>query len=455
MRMELRGKKITVIGLGKSGWSAASWLSRQNAMVTVSDIKRAEELDPRQAEELERLGVKLETGGHRSPTLLGSDLIVLSPGVDPNQAPLPAARKRKIPVIGEMELACRYIDVPILAVTGTNGKSTVTSLLGSLVRNAGYKAFVGGNLGTPLVEYLAAGEKADYVVLEVSSFQLDTIERFSPHVAVLLNITPDHLDRYPSYRAYAESKFRIFENQRPGQFAVLNDDDERLSRFDPPTRPTVFRYGTERRNRRQAFLEGNRLIVELPGSKPHAFDLRDFPLPGKHNIENLMAAVLAGEALRIAPGVIQETARSFRGLPHRIEHVARVGSVAFYDDSKATNVDAALRAVLSFERPVVLIAGGRHKGGDYGPLVRAAKGRVRKAVLLGESRSLMAGSFAGEIPFEFAEDMQDAVARAFSSAEKGEVVLLAPACSSFDMFTDYAHRGMAFKAAVEGLRDRT
>ena len=376
--MELRGKKIMVIGLGKSGISAATWLSRQGAEITVSDLKRAEELDSGLKGELERLGVKLETGGHRPATLLGSDLIVISPGVPHDQEPLRAARAQGIPVIGEVELACRFIEAPILAVTGTNGKSTVTTLLGSLVRNAGHRVFVGGNLGTPLIDYVAGGEKADYVVVEVSSFQLDTIEKFDPHVALLLNITPDHLDRYPSYTAYEESKFRVFENQKPGQFAILNDDDERLRRYNPPPGPTVLRYGMERRDRRQAYLEGKKLVVELREGTRHSFDLRDFLLPGIHNLENLMASVLAGSALGIDPKVIQETIRSFRGLPHRIEHVGRVGHVTFYDDSKATNVDAALRAVQSFDSPVVLIAGGRHKGGDYGPLVRAAKGKVHK-----------------------------------------------------------------------------
>lgn len=451
--MDVQGKKITVIGLGKSGFSAAKWLSRQGADVTVSDVKEAGELDPGVTGELVRLGVTLQTGGHGRETLLGSDLIVVSPGVPHDMEPLSAARSRGIPILGELELASRWIDIPLLAVTGTNGKSTVTSLLGSLVRNAGYKTFVGGNIGTPLIDYVADGEKADFAVVEVSSFQLDTAERFSPHIALLLNITPDHLDRYRGYEEYERSKLSIFRNQGPGHFAILNDDDERLSRFEP-SGPAVLRYGMEHRENRHAWVEGDRLLALGMDGKRVPFDLKDFALPGRHNRENLMGVVLAGMALGIEHGVIRETIRSFRGLPHRIERVGRFKGVSFYDDSKATNVDAALRSILSFEGQVVLIAGGRHKGADYGPLVSAAKGRVRKAVLMGESTSLMAEAFRGEVPFELAQDMQDAVSRAFSSARRDDVVLLAPACSSFDMYRDYAQRGRVFRQAVEELGGR-
>jgi UDP-N-acetylmuramoylalanine--D-glutamate ligase len=448
--MEVQGKKVTVIGLGKSGFSAAKWLIRQRADVTVSDIKEASELNPQMTGELARLGVKLQSGGHDRETFLGSDLIVISPGVPHDIEPLAAARSRGIPVLGEMEFAYGCIDIPVLAVTGTNGKSTVTSLLGTLVRSAGYKAFVGGNIGTPLIDYVAEGQKADFAVVEVSSFQLDTAVRFSPHIALLLNITPDHLDRYPSYKEYENSKLSIFRNQGPGQFAILNDDDTRLSAFTP-FGPVALRYGMDRKKSRHAWVEENTLFARGPSGKEVSFDLKDFALPGRHNRENLMGVVLAGLALQIESAVIQNTIRSFRSLPHRIEQVGRYKGVAFYDDSKATNVDAALRSILSFENRIVLIAGGRHKGADYGPLVRAAKGRVRKAVLLGESKSLMADCFHGEIPFEFARDMQDAVTRAFSSAEANDVVLLAPACSSFDMYQDYSHRGKVFKQAVEDL----
>ncbi|MBW1860851.1 MAG: UDP-N-acetylmuramoyl-L-alanine--D-glutamate ligase, partial [Deltaproteobacteria bacterium] len=356
-----------------------------------------------------------------------------------------------IPVMGEMELAGRLIDIPFAAITGTNGKSTVVALLGSMVKNAGLRVFVGGNIGTPLMDYAAGNWEADVAVVEVSSFQLDTMERFCPTVSLLLNISPDHLDRYPDYESYVESKLKIFQNQGPGQYAILNDDDEKLSRFEPTGEVPVLRYGFEKSERRQAFIEGKKLRACLPGMEVHYFDLERFKLPGRYNLENLMGGVLAGLALHIEPHIIQETIDRFQGLPHRLELVGIIRGVDFYNDSKATNVEAASRSMTSFDRPVVLIAGGRHKGGDYAPLVRAAKGRVRKAILLGEAKYLLAKAFEGIIPFILAENMRDAVSQAFSSAKSRDVVLLAPACSSFDMFSDYAHRGMIFRETVERL----
>jgi UDP-N-acetylmuramoylalanine--D-glutamate ligase len=305
--------------------------------------------------------------------------------------------------------------------------------------------FVGGNIGTPLIDYAAGVSKADVAVVEVSSFQLDTMEGFSPLVAVLLNISPDHLDRYPNYEAYVQSKLKIFKNQGAGDFAILNDDDKALSSFVLQRGVSGLRYGLKKKDLRQAFVEGKGIRAGLPGKESHTFDLQKCPLPGKHNVENMMAAALAGLALNVEPPVIQHTMDHFQGLPHRLELSGRIREVDFYDDSKATNVDAAIRAIASFDRPIILIAGGRHKGGDYSPLVRVAKGRVKKAFLMGES-------FEDRIPYATADDMEDAVTKAFSVAKPHDVVLLAPACSSFDMFTDYAHRGRAFKEAVEGLQ---
>jgi UDP-N-acetylmuramoylalanine--D-glutamate ligase len=452
--MDLSQKRITVLGLGKSGLAAARWLDGEGAVVTVSEVRRTEDLAPEFLRGISGLRVRLETGGHREETLLNSDMIVISPGVPSDLTVLKKAAAKGIPILGEMELASRLIRVPIVAVTGTNGKSTVTAFLGSVIRSAGFRVFVGGNIGTPLLECVMQERSLDYAVVEVSSFQLDTAETFCPQIAVLLNITPDHLDRYPGYEAYEESKLRIFRNQGPGQFAVLNDEDPRLAAFHPRGGVTVFRYGLERGVHRQAWVEGETLIAEIPGKDPVRFDLHRFRLPGRHNRENLMAVVLSGLTLGISRSMLQDGIDRFPGLPHRIEWVGDVRGVAFYDDSKATNVDAALRSILSFNRPVVLIAGGRHKGADYAPLVEAAQGRLRKAVLLGEAKALLAGAFEGKIPSTLAEDMRDAVAQAFGAAREGDAVLLAPACSSFDMFTDYAHRGRVFRAAVEELRGR-
>jgi UDP-N-acetylmuramoylalanine--D-glutamate ligase len=450
--MRLNQKKILVVGLGKSGLSVVRYLVGAGARVTVSDMKREGDLEPGMVQEMRNLGVTLETGGHTIGTFTRCEQIIVSPGVPMDIAPLAAAKEKGIPVTGEMDLAVQIIQTPIVAVTGTNGKSTVTAFLGSLLKNAGHKVFVGGNLGTPLIDYAAGGPKADVAVVEVSSFQLDTMEGFSPLVAVLLNISPDHLDRYPNYEAYVQSKLKIFKNQGSGDFAILNDDDEALSSFAVQRGVSVLRYGLKKKDLRLAFVEGKGIRAGLPGKESHLFDLQKCPLPGKHNVENMMAAALAGLALNVEPPVIQHTMDHFQGLPHRLEPSGRIREVDFYDDSKATNVDAAIRSIGSFDRPIILIAGGRHKGGDYSPLVRVAKGRVKKAFLMGESKQLMAEAFEDQIPYATADDMEDAVTKAFSVAKPHDVVLLAPACSSFDMFTDYAHRGRAFKQAVEGLQ---
>jgi len=443
--------KVLVVGLGTSGLWTARWLIGQGADVIVTEMKRESELDPDILRELLELGVILEVGGHKKETFLNVDTIILSPGVPHDMALIKSASEKKIPVVGELELASRFIDTPIIAVTGTNGKTTVTTFLGRMLENAGFNVFVGGNIGTPLIAYAASEQKADYLVLEVSSFQLDTIHAFSPYISIILNISPDHLDRYPDYEAYIQSKLRLYENQGDGQYLILNRDDQRLSSVSPSSGVSLLFYGSEKSEGLHAFLEGGRISASLNGSTRQSFSLDAFALPGSHNQENLLGAVLAGMALGIDATMIQKTINQFKGLPHRLEYVGEVNGVLFYNDSKATNVDAAVRAVTSFDRPLILIAGGRHKGADYAPLVTAGRGRVKGAVFIGEAKGLLAESFRDEIPFSFAENMEEAVNRAFSMASKRDAVLLAPACSSFDMFSDYPHRGRVFREAVEGL----
>jgi len=419
--------------------------------VTASDMKKVSDLDPFTVKGLLESGVLLETGGHRKETFLNADAIVVSPGVPLDMPLIRAAIGRNIPVIGEMELASRFIDTPIIAVTGTNGKTTVTTLLGQMLENAGMKVFVGGNIGTPLMAYAAGEQEADYLVLEVSSFQLDTIVTFCPFISIILNISPDHLDRYADFEAYVHSKLRICENQGPGQYLILNDDDPRLSSLHPASGVTPLRYAVKKRQEVNAFLEGETVRARLTGEGMHCFSLERFALPGTHNQENILAAVLAGTVLGIESRVIQDTLDRFRGLPHRIEFVSEVKGIRFYNDSKATNVDAARRAIASFKDPLILIAGGRHKGADYGPLVQSSHGRLKGAVFLGEAKDLLSEAFEGAVPCVMAGHMEEAVATALSMAAPGDVVLLAPACSSFDMFSDYRHRGDVFRAAVKGL----
>ena len=453
--MYLSKKRVLVVGLGKSGLSVARWLSGEGAEVTVSDLTSEADLDQELLNETLGLGVRLETGGHRRETFLASEMIIVSPGVPLDIGPLKDARKEGVPVMGEMELAYRLIDAPIVAVSGTNGKSTATALLGAMIERAGFKVFVGGNIGTPLMDYAAGDWRADYAVVELSSFQLDSMEAFCPKISILLNISPDHLDRYPDYEAYVQSKLSIFQNQGSGTYAILNDDDEKLSQFEPSGSVSVLRYGLSKGKNRQAFIEDKWLRTSLPWTGAHAFSFEKFSLPGSHNLENLMGVVLAGLALHLGPDIIQTTIDNFHGLPHRLERVGTIRGVDFYDDSKATNEDAASRSIASFDRPVILIAGGRHKGGDYSPLVRTARGRVKKAVFLGESRHLMAKSFEGIIPFTLAEDMKEAVSQSFFSSRPNDVILMAPACASFDMFSDYAHRGRIFREEVERLNNVT
>ena len=444
-----------MVGLGKSGVAAANWLARQGAHVTVSDTLDRSAFDRQLLEELSRGGIELELGDHRMESFVDADLVVVSPGVPLDITPLVEASRRGVPVVGELEFAWTYLRTPGIAVTGTNGKSTVVKLIGEMLSRGGRKVFVGGNIDFPLTDYIAGAQDADHVVLEISSFQLDTIETFSPLVALILNISPDHLDRYADYEAYIRSKERIFENQGPEQTLILNDDDPVLGTLEPKEGPRVYRYGMEGKERRQAFLEDGRIVVRLPGHGEFTFNLDRFALPGIHNHANVMAAILGALVIDTPPVAIQEGIDGFKGLPHRIELIDTIGGVAFYNDSKATNIDAAIKSITSFSRPVVLIAGGRHKGSDYRPLVNAAEGRVKDAVFMGESSTLLATAFNGTIPWSEVRSIDDAVNRAYDRAQEGDVVLLAPACSSFDMFRNYQHRGMAFQEAVKRLRHGT
>ncbi len=450
-RQEFYNKKVVVIGLGASGLCVARWLASQGADITVSETKSEIDLDPEICTDISEIGCKLETGGHGKDTLLSAEMIIISPGVPHNMEHLKTALKKGIPIIGELEFASRLIETPMIAVTGTNGKSTVTELIGRALENAGRKVFVGGNIGTPLMVYVTGERKADYVVAEVSSFQLDTIETFCPFISMILNISPDHLDRYDDYESYVQSKLRIFRNQGPGQYVVLNDNDKRMSSVNPTSGVSVLRYGTKKKEGRHAFIEEKKVRACLNGIESNSFTLESIKLPGEHNQENILGTVLVALTVGIESDVIQKTINEFKGLPNRLEQVAEKNGVLFYNDSKATNVDAAARAVTSFDQPIILISGGRHKGADYTPLVKAAEGRVKRAILLGEAKQLLAASFRGILPFSIAKDMEEAVSMSFSWANRGDVVLLAPACSSFDMFTDFSHRGRVFRTAVEKL----
>lgn len=444
--------KVLVFGLGISGSWAARWLASLGAEVRVADSREMEQLDPGVCRDMTRLGIPIETGPHRKGQVENVDLIVVSPGIPLDIPVLKHAGHLGIPVVGEMELAFRFIHSPIIAVTGTNGKSTVTSLIGAMLSEAGQDVFVGGNLGTPLSVLAASGAEPEWAVLEVSSFQLDTVAFFRPRISVILNITPDHLDRYPDYEAYVRSKMRIFARQSRGDSLVVNDEDPVLAAVSPPQGVKKFSFGISGYPGREAFFQDGRVVVKTAEDEESVeISVEQARLVGRHNIENIVASALVAHLAGIDVPSIQRAVNRFEGLPHRMELVGEHGGVAFYDDSKATNAAAAARAVSGMDRPIILIAGGRGKGGGYGPLVEAAKGKVKAAVFIGESKRLLSKAFQGLIPFETAVDMEEAVRKAAASAVPGDAVLLAPACSSFDMFKDYVQRGEAFAAAVERI----
>ncbi len=448
---EIPGKRALVVGLGVSGYWAAKWLRSRGALVTVTDKREEKELDSGPLKELLGLGAILELGGHREKTFTASDLVILSPGVDQSMTLLKEVHGKNIPVMGELELASRAIRTPLIAITGTNGKSTVTTCIGELLTNAGLKGYVCGNIGVPLTTYACGEMKADYVVVEVSSFQMDTSRTFSPYISVILNISPDHLDRYQDFEAYVQSKKKIFARQGTGQYLIVNNEDERLASLSPETGVSVLRYGLKKRDDQLSFLDRGHIRVKGRSGSTEDYPTNGFQVPGLHNILNFQAVILVGHLLGIEPSMIQKTLDRFEGLPHRMERVGERDGVFFYNDSKATNVDAAVGAIQSLDGPVILISGGRHKGLDYGRFAAASVGKVKKAVFLGEARQRLGEAFRGVVPYAVAKDLDDAVGLAFSWAESGDAVLLAPACSSFDMFSDYKQRGEAFRRAVERL----
>jgi UDP-N-acetylmuramoylalanine--D-glutamate ligase len=450
MTLELAGKQVLVVGLGRSGTAVAILCAARGAHVTVTDKRGPDVLGPALAE-LPR-NIKLEIGGHRAETFLGADLIVMSPGV-PEIAELAAARAAGVPITGEMEVASRFIDSTMVAITGTNGKSTTTTLAGAVTKASGRPTFVGGNLGDPLALAVGtpAGSAGGACVVEVSSFQLETVVTFAPRVAVLLNITPDHLDRYRDMEHYAATKARIFEAQRASDFAVVNADDPLVMRHSERVRARKLGFSLERKLNEGAWLDGEELVLRLPGAKTECYPTAVPALVGRHNQANALAALLASRLLGASHAEALRALGEFQPLAHRMELVAKAGGVVYYDDSKGTNVGAVVAALDGFPRRVVLIAGGRDKGGDYAPLAQAMARVGRAAVLIGEAADKIEASFRSVVPVKRAASMEEAVETAAHLALPGDAVVLSPACSSFDMFRDYAHRAQVFRAAVERL----
>jgi UDP-N-acetylmuramoylalanine--D-glutamate ligase len=440
--MELQGKRVMVIGLGVSGLAAARFLASRGAHLTMTD-KRVD-LD---RSKLPAGDVKL--GEENTAWLKGIELIVTSPGVPRDSKLLRTAVERDIPVVGELELASQFIDAPIAAITGTNGKSTVVVLLGEILKAAGRRTFVGGNLGTPLID--AVGGQYDVEVVEVSSFQLEWIEQFKPSVAVHLNLTDDHFDRYRDLDDYGAAKARIFENQNRNDWAILNRDDPNVWKLASKVRSRVISFGHSADASPPAlWIDGDAIVFDL-GDRRGRISVEHFRLHGRHNLSNAMAASAAALALGIEPTTIESALASFTGLPHRIELVHQSGGVKYIDDSKGTNVGAVVEAIDALPAPIILIAGGLDKGGDYAPLRRPLREKVRLAIFNGAARDAMRKALDGATTITVVATLREAVEHAAREAMPGDTVLMSPACSSFDQFKDYAERGNVFKELVRAL----
>ena len=451
--MDLNRKKVLVVGLARTGIATAKFLKAKGSLVTTTEVKPKEEMKEA-VEELKGMDMATEWGGHRKETFLKQEMIVVSPGVDLNIEPIQKAIQQGVQVISEIELAYHFIHVPIIAVTGTNGKTTTTLLIGEMLKEDGRKVGVGGNVGEPLILFADGEGRWEVLVVEISSFQLEAIEDFRPQISVLLNITEDHLDRYPSYDDYIGAKMRIFANQNSGDLAVLNSDDPIVMRFGERIKARKVLFSLKGKLDEGAFSNGRTISLRRAGDE-EKYSLAKTPLKGVHNVENMMAALTAARIFGCSKKAIQGALNRFKGLEHRLEFVRETGGVRFYNDSKGTNVGSVVKSLQSFSEPVILIAGGKDKNGDLSPLEGLIRKRVKHLILIGEAKERMNRELGGLTDTVIAKSMEEAVLMARRKAKPGEVVLLSPACSSFDMFKDYKERGKIFKEAVQKISTKS
>ena len=451
--MDLKGKKVLVVGLGKSGLAAALFLRRRGAQVTVSDVRSAEALAKDIPALLEE-GINVEAGGHGLLTFRRQDLIVVSPGVPLDTPELMQVKAFGLPVIGELELAARFLKGRILAITGSNGKTTTTALVGEILKAAGFPTLVGGNIGVPVVALIDESTDDTWSVLEVSSFQLESTQQFHPSIAVILNITPDHLDRHGSFENYALAKERIFAAQNETDCVVLNADNARAAAAAARSSASVHWFSIEHAVSAGAWVEDGFVIYRAAKDAPaeKIMPLGGIPLKGEHNVENVLAAVCATRLAGAAPDAIHHAIESFQAVEHRLEFVATINGVDYYNDSKATNVDATAKAVAAFPSGIHLIMGGKDKNSDYTQLTSLLRARARAVYTIGSAAAKIESHLRGVVSIHSSETLEKAVAAAAAAARPGEVVLLAPACSSFDQFENYEHRGRVFKQLVEEWR---
>ena len=449
--MELKGKNIIVVGLARTGVAVARFLAERGAMVTVTDIKDEAALAPH-LERLAGLAINYELGRHDIESFLKADLIVVSPGVPMEIEPLVLARAGKRQVISEIELASRFIDATLVAITGTNGKTTTTTLTGEIFRGCGFTTFVGGNIGNPLVDLVTSAQEVERVVVELSSFQLEGIEQFHPSVSVLLNITEDHLDRYATFQDYMDAKARIFANQTAADFAVLNMDDPLVAGYAAKLRARVVPMSRQK-EQSQGIFHRDGLITFRWDGREEQFPVAGYRLKGVHNLDNIMAALAATLLLGCDAAQAQAAVMAFPGLPHRMELVATINGIPWYNDSKGTNVGSVVKSLESFAGGVTLIAGGKDKGGDYAPLAPLVKERVEHMILIGEAKEIIGKALGHLTDTRAAGTLDEAVELAHRLTAPGGVVLFSPACSSFDMFRNYEERGERFASLARAIGD--
>jgi len=481
-KLEVKGKKILILGFARTGVAAARLGFELGADVLVSDIKSQEELKG-YIKMIDGIDAKFFLGSHPESLLKGVDLIITSPGIPSGIPILLKARDMGIEIISEIEFAYNFLKSPIIAITGTNGKTTTTKLIHEILTGAGYKTQALGNIGTPLSEValkpykkfvpqkgtniyednpptppLNKGEQGgfsdeyDYLVVEVSSFQLEGVVNFKPFISLILNITPDHMDRYSSIGDYARAKFRIFEKQGNGDFLILNYDDPMLKKLLPRTDAQILYFSTKESLKNGSFIKGDEIVTSFDEKTESICSLSDVKLEGLHNLENVLAAITACRICQVIPFKIKETLKEFKPPPHRMEFIREINGIRFINDSKGTNVGAVVKSLMSYSSPIILIAGGRDKNGDFYSLREIVKSKVKSLILLGEAKEKIKKSLEGLTRAIDAKDMEDAVKKSFEVASPGDVVLLSPGCASFDMFNSYEERGVAFKKAVMGLK---
>jgi UDP-N-acetylmuramoylalanine--D-glutamate ligase len=447
--MDLRGKRVLVVGLARTGVATSLFCAARGARVTATDSRTESEIGEAIAR-LKDAGVALELGSHREETFLDQDLIIPSPGVPADAVHLQVARAKGVVVWSEIELAYRFMKGRLIGITGSNGKTTTTSLIEHILKTAGIQTILAGNIGTPLIGCVDAMKDDICTVVELSSFQLELIDTFRPNISVFLNLTPDHLDRHHTFEAYGAAKARLFENQTGEDAAILNADDAATTPY-APSLPRVYWISRKQRVAQGVYVRGEEIVFRQDGAEETLLKLEDIPLAGGHNVENVLAAAAAARLAGASASEIANGVRTFAGVEHRLEFVAEVAGVRYYNDSKATNVDATLKALGAFPGRILVILGGKDKGSDYTPLQKPLREKAILALLIGAAAEKIEKQISGSVALERAETLERAVETASHAAQRGDVVLLAPACASFDQFQNYEHRGRVFKDLVKQL----